>query len=317
MATVRPALDILLGIAGQTLYLDALEGRPSSITDVKVFAWDAPDDEELAALTGAPAIETNPNTTTDAAAGPAQANTRLVPVTATTGGAEGRSFLIVDADGRKEWIDVLEVDSGVSFTARHPLVNDFATGAQVVSTRMVATLDTEWCADEDNIRTDAGANPMYRVKWTYVVGGVTKVTETYFNLVRYAGVHNVKPSDVDDFVPGWLERLPTDHRVDQGKRLIDEAYKGVQLDLHGVNWDDSAIAEAQVVDELVKHKVIERTEFWRFLAKADSDPTRLEEARKAYRARLSELLLLVANTPERDQATGAAGPAAPRRLTVR
>lgn len=314
---MRTVVDIVYGVAGQVLVFDAPEGRPSSVTSCQVFRWDVGDDDEAElAITGSPAIEANPNTTTDAAAGISEDNPRLIPVAATTGITPGREFLLVGADALREWVDVQEVDAGVSVTARHPLHNDYASGAALVSTRLTATVSTAWCSDDENFDPSSGPNPMFRVRWVYVVAGVTLVADTYFNLVRYAGRHGVRPQDVEDTLAGWLDALPTDHRVDQGRRLIDQAHRAVKIDVHEVNFAASAIAESEVVDELVRLKTIEATEYAKFLASSTSDRSRYELASEVYTKRLDALIRLTSKLPVRDQ-DGAAAVSQPLRLTVR
>lgn len=305
---VRTVQDITLGVAAQTLFYDATEGRPSSVTSVEVQRWDSSDDADPeAATTGAAAVETNPNTVTDAAAGASQANPRKVPVAATTGVAADRTFLLSDPDGHKELVVVRDFDAADAVYARHPLHNDYAIGSTFVSTRMSIVVDTTWCSDDGNIDDSSGPNPMYRVRWVYVVAGVTYVADTYFNLVRYAGKHGVTPADVDNFCPGWLNRLPTDHKVDQGRRLIDEAFRGVKLDLAGVDVDEAAIAESELVDELVRYKTVELTEFQKFITGPSStDATRWKAAEGRYVARLNAFVRLVPRAPIRGT-TGAAG----------
>lgn len=306
---MRTVQDITFGVAGQVLYFDAPEGRPSSVSTPTVFKWNGGDEDTNAielATTGAATVETNPNTTTDAAAGASQDDPQLVPLTATTGCADDRTFLLIGANGLTEWVELDQVAAGVSVTARHPLHNDYASGALFVSTRISIVVDTTWCSDKTNIDPSAGPNPMYRVRWVYVVAGATKVVDAYFNLVRYAGRHGVTPQDVEVFSAGWLDRLPKDHRADQGRDLIDEAYRAVKLDLHQVDFDDSAMAESEIADELVRYKTIELTEFARFLSSPGTDESRHKLAEGKYNTRLTALVSLVARTPKRDLVTGAA-----------
>lgn len=311
---MRTVTDVLYGVASQTLTFDAPEGRPSSVTSVDVRAWNATDDaSDEFSLTGA--VETNPNTTLDGAAGASQSNPRNLPLTATTGITPGRTFLVTGAASLKEWVEVESVTSADSITARHPLHNDYATGAAFVSTRITASVDDTWAADESNI-LETGANPMYRVRWVYVVGGITYVADTYFNLVRYGARHGVTPQDVEASHPGWLSALPTDHRNDQGRRLIDEAYRTVKIDLHGIELDDAAIAEAEIIDELVRYRCIERTEWAQFMTSRNSDQSRHLAAKAQYQERLDSLLRLASKVPVRD-ASGAAQRTTALGLSVR
>ena len=311
---MRTVQDVLFEVASQTLTFDAPEGRPTSVTSVDVRAWNAGDDDsDEFTLSGT--VETNPNTTLDGAAGTSQANPRTIPLTATTGIAVGRTYLVTNAASLKEWVEVESITSADSVTACHPLHNDYASGASFVSTRITASVDDSWAADDGNI-LDTGANPMYRVRWVYVVNSVTYVADTYFNLVRYGARHGVTPQDVEASHPGWLDQLPTDHRTDQGRRLIDEAYRTVKIDLHGIALDDASIAEAEIVDELVRYRAIERTEWSRFMSSRQGDQTRHLAAKAQYQERLDSLLRLASKVPVRDS-NGVARPTTALGLTVR
>lgn len=311
---MRTVQDIYFDVTGQTLICDCPEGRPSSVTSVNVFRWDQSDnDDDEFTPTGT--VETNPNTTTDAAAGSDQANPKLIPVDATTGVSVGRTYLLTSGTQEKEWVEVIEIDSGVSVTARHALHGTFASGSTFVSTRITAPVDATWVADESNLDESTGPNPMFRVRWVYVVSSVTYVQDTYCNLVRYAGRHGVTPQDVDAALPSWMDRLPTAHYADQGRKLIDEAHRAVKLDVHQVNFDDASIAESEVVDDLVRYKAIELGE-WARLMVDGGDSAKYELAALAYQKRLDALIRITTKVPTRNT-DGAARPAKPLGLTVR
>ena len=300
---MRDTPDILFDVPSQTVYIDATEGRPSSVTSVSVFAWDASDDADSEwSATGT--VETNPDTTLDGDAGAGQSNPNLIPVAATTGFEIGRAYLITAADGYSEEFVCAEIDSGVSVTAQHPLHNAYTTGDTVESTRITCTVDSTWVADEANLRDDAGPNPHYRVRWVYVVDSKTCVRDTYFNLVRYAGTHGVTPQDVDALVPQWIDSLPTDHYKNQGRTLIDNAHRAVKFDLHGVWTDDAMVANAEAIDELTRYKAVELSEFAKVLA-GRADTTGYQVARDQYQMRLDSLKRITDKVPTRDT-TGAA-----------
>jgi hypothetical protein len=311
---VRTVIDVLFGVSGQSIYFDAPEGRPSSVTSVEVFSWASSDD--VAELAGSGSVETNPNTTLDGAAGPSVANPRNLPLTATTGIAVGRTYLVTGAASLKEWVEVESITSADSITAKHPLHNDYASGATFVSTRMTTSIDNTWAADETNIDETSGPNPMYRVRWVYVVSGTTYVADTYFNLIRYGARHGVTPQDVEADYAGWMDKLPVDHRNDQGRRLIEEAYRAVKIDLHAIEIDDATVAEAEIMDELVRCRVIERFEWAQFLSNRSADQSRHLAARGYYQERLDSLVRLASKVPIRDS-TGAATRVTALGLSVR
>lgn len=295
---MRTAQDIYYDVTGQSLVFDAPEGRPSSVTSVEIFPWDASDDDTSEwSATGS--VETNPNTTVDADSGDGQSDARKLNVAATTGFAVGRTYLTTSADGLKEWAEVLEIDSGNYIIARHPLHNAYTTADTVQSTRITAAVDSTWVADETNLRDDAGPNPHYRVRWVYVVNGVTYVHDSYFNLVRYAGTHGVLPQDVEALVPQWLDSLPTDHRANQGRTLISDAYTAVKLDLHSVWTDDAMVANTEVIDELTRYKVVELGEFAKIMA-GGGDIERHQLAKVAYQSRFDALKRITDKVPTRN-----------------
>jgi hypothetical protein len=304
---MRIVQDVSFDVTGQSIYFDAPEGRPSSVTSASVYLWDVPDDDIAETAIGTPTVETSPATTVDAASGYGQSDPRLVNVAATTGFAVDRSYLVTGADGFKEWFDCAEIDSGNSVTARHPLHNTYATADTVQSTRITAAIDSTWVADLTNITSeDVGPNPMYRVRWVYVVAGVTYVADTYFNLVRYPARHGVLPADVEATQPGWLDRLPSDHRNDQGRRLINEAHRSVTLDLHQVDLAMSSIAESSIVDELVRLKTVALGESARFYDGSGSAEM-VQFAKAEYAQRLDALLRIASRVPVRAE-SGAATP---------
>lgn len=305
VALMRTAQDIVFGVTGQTLVFDAQEGRPSSVTSVSVFPWDASDDDD-SEWSASGTVESNPNTTVDADSGYGQSDARQLNVTATTGFADDRAYLVTSATyGHKEWFVAKRIKSADYVIAQHPLHNAYASGDAVQSTRITATVDSTWVADDTNLRDDAGPNPHYRVRWVYVVGGVTYVHDSYFNLVRYAGTHGVLPQNVESLVPNWLDSLPLDHRDNQGQTLISDAYTAVKFDLHAVWTDDAMVANSELIDELVRYKTVEMGEFARIMGGTDGDMARYQVAKDAYQTRLDSLKRITDKAPTRDT-TGAA-----------
>lgn len=311
---MRTTQDILFGVSGQALTFDAPEGRPSSVVSVEIFEnRDGDDGTAEDAIGGFPTIETNPNTTLDAASGFGQADRRRVALTATTGIEVGRTYLL--ADGSREWIEVVDVASADSVTARYPLQGTYDIGATFQSTRITQALDAVWAADENNLSGD-DPNGRYRVRWQYIVDGATYVHDSYFDLRRYSGSVSLSALDVEALVPGWIDRLPLDHRRDQGARLLREAHRAVKLDLHAIDREDAGLANAEIVDELVRYKAIELSEWANAFARSGSDFTRHDEAKKAYSARFDALVRIVSRVPQRSS-TGAASPRIATNLSSR
>lgn len=270
-------IDLLFGVTGQSLYFDAPEGRPSSVTSSDVFENTTGDDgTEEAATSGSAAVETNPDTTFNADSGAGQADARVCNLTATTGATIGRQYRATNAAGEVDIVEVAAVSSGASVTARQPLVNAYASGDAFESTRITHAIDATWVADKNNLSGGFDPNPKYRWRLVYVVSSVTYVHDLYFDLLRYAGRHDVSPIDVDRRARGWMERVATEDREDQGRAVIDEAYQVVKFDLYNLSLPDQSIRNREVVNELVKLKAIEMVDG--------------EAAAQVYAARFAQLM---------------------------
>lgn len=249
MALSQRHQDLTYSITGQSLVWDAPEGRPSSVTSVTVYLASTGDSGSTeTATSGTASVETNPNTTFDAASGSGQTDPRKCNLTATTGISAGRSYLVTTAAGLKEWPEVLSITAGDSIIARNPLENAYASADTFQSTRISISVDSTWVSDQSNISPGLRATPNYRVRWVYVVSSVTYVHDTYFDVVRYAGGHTVSTADLDAMIPGYMDILPTFHRVDEGRRMLDEAYQQVRWDLQASDVNDAAIRDEDAIN---------------------------------------------------------------------
>jgi len=282
--------EILHGISGQTLILDAPEGRPSSVTSCTVFESTNDDDGPTEVAIGSPAIETNPDTTSTAAAGTDETDPSIIALTAVTGIAAGarRTFLLASAVGDSEWVEPIGVN-GLTVRLRHPLLNEYASGSTFKSTRITATVDPTWVADESNLSNEADLEPRYRVSWVYVVGGVTVRRQTSFDLVRYTAQHHVTPIDVDNRFPGWLDRLPTDYRREQGRPLIEQAWRAVKMDLRADGKLARWVRNLDVVTELVITRA-NLVELEMATLHGTTSAGSLEAAQKIYRQRYEQIV---------------------------
>jgi hypothetical protein len=244
--------EILHGISGQKLILDAPEGRASSVTSVYVFNREDDDDAPpRPATTGVAAIEANPDTqVATSPAGASQADPKAITLTDSTGVQLFRPYLIEAAAGDKEWFELVSLAATAGIT-RTQFLSNYAVGSTVKSTRISIVVDDTWIADKTNLSDESCLDARYRVSWTYVVGGVTYRRQTQFDVVRYTAIHHVTPPDVDARFPGWLDRLPVDYRREQGKPLIDQAWRAVRMDMRADGKLGRWLRNLDVVSELV------------------------------------------------------------------
>lgn len=244
--------ELLYGTSTQYFVLDQEDGRPSSVTDVQVWSVDSDDTgTEESATTGSASVDSAPNTTISAAAGPAQSDPRALTLTSGSSVTVGRRYLLTeDNGGHWEMVEVAKAN-GTAITLRHPLKNDYTSGSTFQSTRCTIQVSTTWANDQNNLSPLWTPNPGYRVKWTVVINGSTNTYTRYADLVRYIANHGVSPLDVDSRFPGWLDTLNPDNQVDQGRDLIERAWSEVKFDLYGDGKADQALRNAEAAAELV------------------------------------------------------------------
>jgi hypothetical protein len=306
---------ILYNVSGQELAITVPEGRPSSVTSVTVYDADQTDTAGVEnATTGSASIDAV-DTTVDAASGNAQADSSLLNVADTAGIVNGRVYLATDALGRKEWVECAGISTGVHIKTRAPLANDYVAADTLQGTRVSIGIDSTWVADSNNLSASRGG-PGYRVRWEYVVGGVTSVLDTYFSVVRYAGESTISPADMVRFSPSWSKVLPDYHESDQGARLIAEAEIEVRMDLKAINRLDWALRERETLDRLIQYKSIVLLQQDRIM-RGGVGIELFEAARTNYEMRLDQMIRTVANTPEDVDNSGAAAKRAALPVSVR
>jgi hypothetical protein len=252
--------EVIFDLTGQTFFYDPPElFRPSGTPTVEVFPTGEDDDGTAeSATTGAASVD-SVNTTLNGAVSIGDTSLTL---TSGTGVTKGRRYLLTDADGECELVEIAGI-SGTSATLRHPIINAYATASTFQGTRISISVDPTWVAAEDNLSdvTDpdstasyvAGASG-YRLRWAYTSGGVATIGVSYADLVRYQSKNLVTALDVDRLFPGWIDRLGPDYRNDQGAALIDEAFHAVKMDALTDAQLLRRIRDTQVLSDLVKHR---------------------------------------------------------------
>jgi hypothetical protein len=276
---VRKTASIQYGVATQTLEYRVPQGRPTSAT-FKVLSDYAGDDDEVE-FEGTATVE-SVNTVVDATCGASSANPNKVSLTATTGITVNRKYLLSEGS-KQEWVQPVEIVSADYIIARYPLKNDYTTAATFVGTHITAAVDDTWVALEENLSNHLDPNPDYRVRWEILVSSATHIAYSYFDLERSPVVHQVDIDDINARCPGLYDSIPTEYRVDQGRPLIESAWRAVRLHLASLNIDVEAIREDEVLDQLVilSARVVLATGGWRPKG-YDSLAQYIDETRKDY-----------------------------------
>lgn len=242
----RSTTDIIHDVTGQTLAYRVMQGRPTSAT-FDVFN-DSTGDEDTAEFSGSATVD-SVNTTVDVASGAASADPQRVSLAATTAIVIGRKYLLSEAS-RQEWVEPIEIVAGDYIRVRHPLRSDYTTAATFVGTYLSAAVDSTWVADDSNLSDQIDQNPSYRVRWEILVSSATTVAYSFFDLARAAVTHQIDLSDLNDRAPGLVDSCPMDYRVDQGRTLIESAWRSVQARLAAMKIDTDALRDDSITDEL-------------------------------------------------------------------
>lgn len=314
MLTLRNSQDQLLtyNVSGQSLYWSCPEGRPSSITSATIYKSEVGDDGISEGAVDNTSIDAS-TTTFDALSGNGQSDPRLCRLAATATAQIGWKYLCKSPSGLSETVEVLEIDTGVSITARHGLRSEYAVGSTFESVVISALILDAWLQDENNISDDLDPNQGYRIRWVYVVDGKTKVWDDYFSLVRYRSKHSVGPHDIDVCMPGWIDDLPIDHIPNRGISLIDHAYEEVVGDLHLSGVPAEMMRNRAVVDRLTISKAILKREESRVVSTGELTPG-YEIAKERYHTQLEGYVKTTLTTQISVDTSGAAVKADPIKI---
>jgi hypothetical protein len=248
----RTTADVVYGVTGQTLIHRVMQGRPTSAT-FEVFN-DYASDDDTAEFSGTATVD-SVTTTVDAASGPAQSDPQKLSIASTASIVIGRKYLLSEA-GKQEWVEPIEIVTNDYIRVRHPLRSDYTTAATLVGTYLSAAVDSTWVADLGNLGDSIDPNPSYRVRWEVVVGGATVPAYTFFDFVRASISHQIDLSDLNDRAPGLVDSCPMDYSIDQGRTLIDSAWRQCVADLARLGIDSDALRDDFITDELTIRRAL-------------------------------------------------------------
>jgi len=94
-------------------------------------------------------------------------------------------------------------------------------------------------------------SPDYRVRWDYTVGGLAYAAYSFFDLVREAVAHSVDIDDVNARAPGLRDKLPKEYQVENGRPLVEAAWRAIRADFVTAKLDINAMRDDEGLDELV------------------------------------------------------------------
>jgi hypothetical protein len=243
---MRRTPGVIFNVVGQSIDLRFALGRPTSATFIVLRAY--AEDESTPEFSGTATVDA-PNATLTAAAGPSQADPQRLPLTSTAGVTTGRKYTL-SQNSLSEVVQPVEVGSGY-VRVRSPLQNDYTSGAAFASTILTAAIDSTFIQDRSKLSDLSDTYPDFRVKWSVLYAGQTYTVYSFFDVVRVQVTHDVDIADVNDRAPGLHETLPIEYRAEDGRPLIDAAYRMVRAHMQAVSVDINAIRDDEVIDELV------------------------------------------------------------------
>lgn len=246
---MRSTPAVITGITGQTLTLryPSQMGKPTAAT-FSVFRGYGSDDS-TPDFVGTATVDP-PNTATSAACGEAQADPTLISLASVTGILTGRRYVLVGASGIREDVNVIEV--GANYVrAREPLQADYLTGATFYSPWLTMAVDNTWILDISKLSDLTDTFPDWRVKWLITNASGNDIRYSYFDVVRAIVAHNVEIDDVNARAPGLSDSMPVEYRQEDGRPLVDAAWKAVRAHLQSLELDINGMREDEALDEMV------------------------------------------------------------------
>lgn len=243
---MRSIAALTLNAVGQQLALLVPNGRPSAAT-FSVFR-NYSDDDGTPEFSGSAAIDA-PTTTVSASSGPSEVDPQKLSLASIAGIVTGRKYLVSE-NAVQEWVEPIEVRAGY-VRVRHPLKNAFTTAATFVSTWITATVDPTFIADRSKLSNLTDMQADYRVRWSITIGGETKIAYSFFDVVRVAALHSVTIDDINARAPGLVDSLPTEYRSEDGRPLIDAAWRALRAHFTAIGIDVHSLRDDEVTDELV------------------------------------------------------------------
>lgn len=246
-------IDLTYNVTGQTFEIRSLVGRPTAAT-FRVFNDYDSDDATTYEFSGTATVD-SVSTTVDVASGQGQTDPQRLNVASTSGMTLERKYLVTE-NGRSEWVQPIEIVSNDYIRCRYPLQYGYTTAATVVSTTAIATVDSTWVADLNNVSDPRDPNPAYRVRWELTIGSATVVAFSFLDLVRAKITHGIDADDINGRAPGFVDQMPLEYRTDNAASLIDSSFRALKAKLAAHALDVDAIRNDDLLNELALLKCL-------------------------------------------------------------
>jgi hypothetical protein len=238
---------IVFGKTGQVL--EHLPARPVSSATYVVEDLGEPLDGADRELASGSATISGVSLTTDAAAGPREADPRKVQVASTTGATTG-PWWIEDASGIGELVVVIGVTSGDSLLARDHLLRSYASGSTIKPLAITASFPDAVAADEDMLEQQL------RVVWTYTIDSRSRREQEQVRVVRQTSP-DVQPNEVVDFCRSFAPDMAASLRHRQLETWTQLAVKLVSALARAESIEPTQLLAGDRSTELVGWRVLQ------------------------------------------------------------
>lgn len=251
---MRRTEDLILGNAGQVLWLRVISGRPTAGTGPVYADTSGEDDSDTIEFTAVGSVDPA-STTVDAASGPAQTDPRRLNVTATANFTVGIRYLL-EENGTQHWFEPREIVLNDYMLGRYPLPRDYTVAATLKSTWLSFAIDNIWVADEDNLSDLIDVSPSWRMRCEVTnVDGNTEIHYIFFSVVRAPIDHSVVMADLALRWPGLMHQLDVDQEGDSGQGIVDAAWRSLRADFAAIGINEAAIGDLEGLDEAMVLKL--------------------------------------------------------------
>lgn len=238
--------QLIWNVTGQTLSMRFTLGFPTSATYQAFRSY--MNDDAVPEFSGVAVLDPV-NTLLNAAAGPGQPDPQNVPLASTAGIVTSKKYLL-SQNALTQWVEPNEIGVGY-LRNRHPLQVNYTTGATFQSTHFTAAVPDSWAADRSKLSDLSDTYQDFRCKWTIVYAGATYVIYTNFDLLRQPTTFSVDIDDLNARAPGLEDSLPTEYKNEDGRPLIEAAWRAVRAHLLAIGLDLNALRNNEAMDELV------------------------------------------------------------------
>jgi hypothetical protein len=268
---VRSQATLIYNVTGQELemlppYAELItSGAPTAAASYDVFGGTQSNDQ-TPRLTGTATLD-SVSLTLSAASGYSQSatNRAKLNLNSTTGLVVGREYVLANALGQREIVAIREIGTGYALSEQD-LAYDYAIGDTLMGIRQSFVIGASFIQDVSNInifgvtarlrpaghniRSEAEMAPPYRVRWTYAVGGLTRILWTYFDVARQQAKSGLSIHDLRQHFPDIGNEEWQGQRGTGFVPQIEAGWDKLMFDVRASGYDVDAIREGPMLTQL-------------------------------------------------------------------